>query len=703
MENITINTEKKGPLTTLYAKAGDVGTRFFRITLMEGDSPYSVPQDAAAAVRYELSDGRSGVYDTVCLADGTQRPACVLSENTVTCEIAGQVLQEPGTGQISVTLYSPTGRIGTWNLALVVQADPACGEEITDPARAQLLTASISAFLQLSGDVSRNRERIDVLSRNGSDQGARMSILEARMDGFTALASGSTTGDAELADIRTECSGYVASGAGDAVRDQIGMLQRSLNALYQHGEADAVLFWTAQEVDSTGNITASANYRITQDLSPEELAGAVITAPASENIWLYRWNAAGEFSGYRTIQKGTVYTVPEDSSPYSKFVLEATPAALSQITVRLRANLVTKSDLADSLVPAYDSGHLQSRIQDIRAALRSETADAFLFLTDPHIPQNSLSSPKLIGEILKDTSIRKVICGGDIPGPFGTAEECLASGDTYWKHFSNLPASHFLVHGNHDFTIRESSDGSEGFTADSGTLYDYCMRRQEDRIHGPLGKYYGYFDNSRQKIRYILLDTCEIRRTGDNSTGYDFEYGMNQEQIQWLRDTLLSVEEGYHVLVIGHCPVESSMDWTYSGYTEEGSTYKNLQIVSDLLQAFANHRVFEGQKDANGNRYALNVGGVLREFLSCPADFTGAKGALAAYIHGHMHVDRLYSVGGVRYISVGPDACCQDDTAVTRQSGTVSESLLDAVVMDPAQRKLTLIRIGAGNSATVTY
>ena len=89
--------------------------------------------------------------------------------------------------------------------------------------------------------------------------------------------------------------------------------------------------------------------------------------------------------------------------------------------------------------------------------------------------------------------------------------------------------------------------------------------------------------------------------------------------------------------------------------------------------------------------------------MSCPADFTGAKGVLAAYIHGHMHVDRLYSVGGVQSISVGPDACCQDDAAVTRQSGTVSESLLDAVVMDPAQRKLTLIRIGAGNSATVTY
>ena len=58
MENITINTEKKGPLTTLYAKAGDVGTRFFRITLMEGDFCPALPilQAQRACWRHIFTD-----------------------------------------------------------------------------------------------------------------------------------------------------------------------------------------------------------------------------------------------------------------------------------------------------------------------------------------------------------------------------------------------------------------------------------------------------------------------------------------------------------------------------------------------------------------------------------------------------------------------------------------------------------------------
>ena len=62
-----------------------------------------------------------------------------------------------------------------------------------------------------------------------NEQNNKIKVLEARMDTFTSLPSGSTAGDAELQDIRVGYNGTVYPSAGDAVRKQVSALNEDLD------------------------------------------------------------------------------------------------------------------------------------------------------------------------------------------------------------------------------------------------------------------------------------------------------------------------------------------------------------------------------------------------------------------------------------------------------------------------------------------
>lgn len=78
-------------------------------------------------------------------------------------------------------------------------------------------------------------------------------VLENRMDTFTHLDEGSTTGDAELIDIRNGADGVTYNSAGTAVRTQISNLKEDLNSNKLDGFSDIPFSIANYRIGPNGN------------------------------------------------------------------------------------------------------------------------------------------------------------------------------------------------------------------------------------------------------------------------------------------------------------------------------------------------------------------------------------------------------------------------------------------------------------------
>lgn len=82
---------------------------------------------------------------------------------------------------------------------------------------------------EFEGTINNNMDSFENTVNNSvNTQNGRITTLEGRMDTFTHLTEGSTTGDAELADIRVGGNGVTYNTAGDAVRAQYTELNNDI-------------------------------------------------------------------------------------------------------------------------------------------------------------------------------------------------------------------------------------------------------------------------------------------------------------------------------------------------------------------------------------------------------------------------------------------------------------------------------------------
>lgn len=256
MENTLLNLIPAAYLPEIHLSQYDVG-RTITFTLKDGASDYSVPSGASVKVKATKPSGFG--FEVACTFNG----------GTVTLVTTDTMTPENGRFPAELSIVSGNTTIGTSNFIFNIERSPhpegtidgdaesllpeltLLVERIEDSnARIESMTASATTLptgeeATAEYDPTANRlvlglPRGEKGERGDQGEGVatleprvlanenKIDVLRSRMDAFASLPEGSTTGDAELTDIRVGAIGETYPTAGDSVRGQVENLNKSV-------------------------------------------------------------------------------------------------------------------------------------------------------------------------------------------------------------------------------------------------------------------------------------------------------------------------------------------------------------------------------------------------------------------------------------------------------------------------------------------
>lgn len=321
--------------------------------------------------------------------------------------------------------------------------------------------------------------------------------------------------------------------------------------------------------------------------------------------------------------------------------------------------------------------HIAEKINEING---KSMDGSFAFVTDTHLDSNSKMSAELIQQTLKDTPINLVIFGGDAIGAYGTKSDILGQ----WKYHEdmyNMTKNYgklLNTRGNHDFTNRQSSADTLGYTYSQKDCAKHIYSNMTTDIVRPANNdsaCYYYHDDSAHNIRYIVLESTDTTKSGDVYWG-NID-GIGKTQLDWIANTAIkTTPSGYGIIFIVHIPIE---------LTTNGNKklYSNL---SRLIRAVKN-RTSETIENKEYDFSDLNEVEVLM------------------IVSGHHHHDMQTFKDGVLHVMTASDAAYSDvirDPLLKSEPNRngINSQCFDCFTISKDRNIVKAIRVGYGGNRT---
>ena len=207
-------------------------TQTYSLNLIPGQNivvvNVSAYDNSPRLIRFNMYNGSAAIDVSAWAArvEGTRQftdagfsTTATVSGSTVTFAITNAMTASSGRHRAVVVFYQGEDRVASADFVINVskaaldESTPATEEDNT--LYQQWIAANTEQIQQNTVATQQNASAIDVLS--------------ARMDTFAQLPSGSTSGDAELIDIRVAANGATYPTAGDAVRGQVDFLESGIS------------------------------------------------------------------------------------------------------------------------------------------------------------------------------------------------------------------------------------------------------------------------------------------------------------------------------------------------------------------------------------------------------------------------------------------------------------------------------------------